>query len=375
MSFEPVVFVNGVSQAAVAVISLLLALKLRKGKNCILQKPFYLLAMALTVMALLNITWARGLIHISALDNLLVLPFFHLAILAVWFYIGLFISGHEHIYYLIPLFIMSINGFLLVSNLAVLSDVITGLVLLGIFFYIGFIDHHFIKKVSYTGMVYGATIVGAALLAQFTGIQHIESFWFVPNAVLFYMLFIMLMEGHVCASALKPAKHHLPITMEIFKLGFFVIGLSIFLMLGTLGVHELGHSLGAKVMSCAYTTSFGVGHAVTHVACESGSGLLFITLSGLIMTLLISLLMYFMGHDFAKRLALMILGFSLLISVDDFTSIGLPKSIFVALVFVSAILLGYGLMLIVKNYEKEYATYEAGVCASATSASCGGKDI
>jgi hypothetical protein len=368
MAFEPVIIVNGISQLAASTVSLLLALKLRKEKGCLLQKPFYLLSIALFVIALLNTLWFFGIIDISAVDNLLVGPFFHLTLLAVWFYIGLFISGHHHTYYLIPLFIMSVNVLLIMNNLAFFCDIITGLVLIGVFFYVGFIDHHFIKKISYLGMAYGLSIPAMSAISHFTGTQYLHSFWFIPNAILLYILFIKMRQGHFCMMPYKPAKHHIPVVVEVFKFGFFVIALSVFLMLGTLGVHELGHSITAQVFGCSHQTSFGIGHAVTHVVCESSAGSILIILGGFILTLVVSLLMYFMGNDFAKRMSFLMLAFSILISVDDFTVLRIPYSVIIAGVFTAALLIGYGIMLIVKNYELEYERYEASLC---TSAACG----
>ncbi|MBN1543979.1 hypothetical protein JW898_00790 [Candidatus Woesearchaeota archaeon] len=373
MPFEPTVIVNGMSQIAASVVSLLLALKLKRDDDGVLQRPFYLLSLALFLMALLNTGWFFGLIEQSELDNMLILPFFHLAILAIFLYICVSISCHDHYHYLIPIFLMSINALLLFKSMAVLCDVITGLFLIGIFFYVGFVDRHFMKKVSYVGMLYGLFIAAAAVLAQFTGISYLESFWFIPGAVLFYMLFMMLMEGVLCS----PAKHHhhmhhIPLVWEVFRLGFFVVCLSIFIMLGMLGVHELGHSLAAKAFGCEHSTTFGIGQAVTHVTCTSGSGAVLITLGGLVLTLLISLMMYFMGNEFSKKLSLLMFAFSMIISVDDFSALGLPNSVFVIITFLSALLIVYGLASIVRNYEEEYYSYESAVCRSSE---CGEKGI
>jgi hypothetical protein len=374
MSLEPVVFVNGLSQVGVSVIALLLALKLRKKQNsCMLEKPFYLLSLALLVIALLNILWSFGLMKVAEADNLFVMPFFHLTVLAVWFYIGVFISGHKNIYYIIPLFIMSVNAFLLVKSFNVLADIITGLAMVGVFFYTSFVDRHMMRKVSYAGMAYGFSIICMAALAYFTKVPYINSFWFITSSVLFYILFCMFGEDDICTAAHQPVKHHIPIVVEVLKLGFFVAALSAFLMLGTLGVHELGHSLAAKGFGCFHETSFGIGFAVTHVMCESGGGTTLITLAGFIMTVLVSALIYFMGNDFAKRMSLLMFAFSMIIATDDFTALGIPNSLFVVIVFVSALLIGYGLVLIVRNYEKEYAEYEAGVATACASADCRGK--
>ncbi len=358
VSFEPVIFINGLSQAAAGVVSLLLALKLKQEKRCMLEKPFYLLAISFFVMSLLNILWATGMIQISNMDSMFVLPFFHLAILAVWFYVGIVMSGHDNVLWLIPIFIMSINGLLLFKSLAMISDIITGLMLVGVFFYIGFVNRKMIKHISLAGMVYGFSIIGAALLAHIGGTRHIDSFWFIPSAIMFYLVFCMLNEENICNVKSSTHKHHIPIIVESIKLGLFVIGLSVFLMLGTLGVHELGHSLAANAMGCSHETSFGIGFAKTHIVCESDAGTTLITLAGLIMTLIVAALLYFMGNDFARRIALLIIAFSFITAVEDFGALGLPQSLFVIVIFISAVLICYGLVLVVRNYEKEYEAHE-----------------
>ena len=370
MVFEPVVIVNGLSQLSAAAVSLFLALKLRKEKECLLQKPFYLLSAAFFAISLLNMLWFFGLVNVSEWDNLFIGPIFNLAFLAVWFYTGLLISGNRHIYYFIPLFIMSINALLLFKNLAVVCDVITGLVLIGIFFHLGFANHHFIKKMSYVGMGYGFLIPAVAVFSHIKEIPYLNSFWFIPTAAVFYLLFLMWKQGHVCISMHEPEKHHIPVIVEVFRLGSFVVGLSILLMLGTLGVHELGHSITAHIFGCSHETSFGIGRAVTHVVCDSALGSTLIILAGFILTVKISFLMYFMGNNFAKRISYLLLGFSIITAFDDFSVLGVPYSAIIVLVFASAMLVGYGLVLVVNNYELEYKNYEESICAPA----CGKKE-
>ncbi|MFC1741729.1 hypothetical protein ACFL3V_04300 [Nanoarchaeota archaeon] len=363
MSLEPTIAINGLSQLAAAFLSLRLALRYKKEKSCLMTKPLFFLTGTLIALSILNLLWATGAIAISELDNMLIAPFFQLAFLAVWFYICLFISAHDHIYYFIPIFIMSANAILLLKNLSIFCDMVTGLTLIGVFFYMGFIDHHHVKKISYTGMAYGAAIIAVSAAAQLSSTQYLNAFWFIPNIILIYLLWRMLHKGDIC-DHYTTEKHHIPVIVEVFKFGFFVIGLSSFLMLGILGVHELGHSLMAKLFSCAHTTDFGIGYAVTHVVCESGFGATPIILGGLILTILISLLMYFMGNDFAKRMSFLLIAFSLLIAIDDFTALKLPYSLIITAVLISTLLIGYGIVLIVKNYEVEYEAYEAKVCSS-----------
>ncbi len=365
MAFEPIVMLNGLSQLAAAVFSLRLALKLKGEKRCLMQRPIYMLSAAFLMIAMLNLLWFFGIIPVSQWDNMLINPLFNLVFLGVWFYIGMLVSGQNHAYYLIPIFIMSANTFLVFTKLAFVSDIITGLTLIGVFFYLGFVDHHLVKRMGHAGMIYGLLLSSTAAVSYALGISHISAFWFLPNIAVLYLLHLMWKKDHVCSYVHEPEKHHIPIMVEVFKLGLFVVALGIFLMLGTLGVHELGHSLMAKSFGCTHDTEFGAGYAMTHVVCSSEAGTTLIKMGGFLLTLVIAILMYIVGTEFAKRISYLVLGFAIVISVDDLISLGFPYSAIIALVIISAILIVYGLMRVVSSYEVEYEDYEAHLCTSA----------
>lgn len=365
MTFKPIVMLNGLSQLAAAAFSLRLALKLKEEKDYLMQRPTYILSAAFLMIAVLNLLWFFGIIQVSQWDNILINPLFNLIFLGVWFYIGMLVSGHDHAYYLIPIFIMSANAFLVFTKLAFVSDIITGLILISVFFYLGFVDQHLIKRMSYVGMIYGLLLSSTAAVSYAVGISHISAFWFLPNIAVLYLLYLMWKNGHIRSNVHEPEKHHIPIIVEVFKLGLFVVALGIFLMLGTLGVHELGHSLMAKTFGCTHNTEFGAGYAVTHVVCNSEAGTTFIKMGGFLLTLIIAILMYIVGTEFAKRISYLVLGFAIVMSVDDLLSLGFPYSAIIALVIVSAIVIVYGLMRVVSSYEVEYEDYETHLCASA----------
>ncbi|HII71549.1 TPA: hypothetical protein HA265_02230, partial [Candidatus Woesearchaeota archaeon] len=265
--YESALVMNGLSQFAASFTSLLLALKLQKERTCGLYHPFFLLSASFFGLAVLNMLWFIGAISLSPWDHMIVGPLFNIVFLAILFYTVLFISGHRHLYLLLPLFLIGISTFLVFSGLAGISDIITGVALVGMFFYIGFIDHHLLKMLSLVGMVYGFLLVCVSVSTYLLGIPYLFSWWFIPTLAVFYLLFMMHQKGHVCSA---PEEHgHVPVIVEVMKFGVFVIALSIFLILGTLGVHELGHSLAANAFGCEHKTSFGVGFAVTSVSCDS----------------------------------------------------------------------------------------------------------
>jgi hypothetical protein len=354
---------NGLTGIASAVACFMLAAKFRKEQQCVLQKPVFIISCTMFITGLLFLAGAFGALSFSSVDSGFVFPVLNLVILAAWFYFGIFVSGHSHIFYLLPVLIMSANVLLIINRLALFSEVLTGLVIVGVFFHVGLVDHRLKKHISYTGMAYGIALLAASIAAYLLKSDYLSAFWFVPNIASLALVAVMLKTSHPCYLYLKPEPHHLPVVVEVFRFGFFVISLSAFLMLGILGVHELGHSLAAASLGCEHSTMFGIGKAVTRVSCPGDSGSTLLTLAGLIMTLIVSALMYLFGNDFSRRISCLLAAFSFVISLDDLTVLGLPQSGFIALVFASALLACYGILLIVQNYEVEYVAGENS-CAS-----------
>jgi hypothetical protein len=354
MVFEIVTLINALCQVSAGIFTLLLAMRLGKDKIDSLKRPFYLLSGVLLMLSVLNIAWSLGLIGISSLDNSIVLPLINILIMGIWFYICLVVSGHVHIYYLLPLFVMSINTMLIFSNLVFVCDLIAGLVLVGAFFHLEFTNHATFKRISYFGMAYGGALIIVSLVNYLSGMQYVKSFWFIPYAFLSYIAFSLFRAKDLYITPFENVPRQVPLALEVVKLGLFVVGLSIFIMLGTLGVHELGHSLVAKTFGCSTETVFDIGFAKTHVVCDSTTGSTLIALGGFALTMLISLVIYMVGNDFAKRMSFMMFAFSFIISSDDFIVLKLPYSLMIIALFVTAILVAYGLVRIVQEYELEY---------------------
>lgn len=363
MALTPILLLNTISQLAVAFTSGMVAYKLGRQKQCLMKRPFIVLCALFFVMGLLNILWATGSISVSSWDNSFVLPLFNLAVLGVWFYLALRISGHHNLNYLTAVFVMAVNAFLVFRNNALISDLLISLTLLALFFHIGLINHFFVRKLSYFGMAYASLHALVSLLAHLAVADYVGGLWFIPNAALIVLVFMMFREGHFCNMPQEPAHEHIPVIIEIFKFGLFVVGLSMFLILGVLGVHELGHSLAAEAFGCSHDTFFGLGYALTHVECGSGSGSVLISLAGFILTVMISALMFLVGNDFARRISYLLLAFSFITATDDFAMLGVPHSGIIVIVFFSALLIAYGIMLIVKEYEVEYEKYETDMCS------------
>ncbi len=351
---QPIIFINGLSQFCAALIALLLALKIH-DKEKQLRNPFYILAGIFTGIAVLNFLWSFNLIPMSLWDHLIVGPVFNIAFLGVWSFVSLRLSGHRHLYFLIPAFM--VGGVILISvGLAPLSDVLAGAALVCSFFFAGFINNHLLRWFSFTGIIYGLVLLMTGIATHLTKTAYLNSLWFIPTVAAGILLYSIYKKGHLLR--FHDCGHKdLPAIFEVLKFGMFINALFLFLAIGTLGVHEFGHSIAASLFSCAHSTSFGSGFAVTSISCPGNEGVIFIALAGFLLTAIFSALIYVTGSEYARKIGIVTGALSLFISIDDFKSIGMPESGMFLVVFISSALIVFGIASIIRSYEKEYSNH------------------
>jgi hypothetical protein len=361
MPFEPMLFANASSQLAAAVATLLLALKLKKEKRCSLQNPFYILSVLLLALSLVNFLWSFGIISITSADNSYTIPIFNLSVIAVWLYTAIRMLGYKQIYYAYPLIITIASAVLILYRQAFASDLLLGFAVIAVFMSILLRKQSLGLREGLEGIAFGLSFMLASAAAFFYKLDYARTFWAIPYAAFFLVMLFALHEKKLCSYCREHQRHPVPLIVRVLKFGFFVVGLSVLLMLGILGVHELGHSIVANLYGCEHETTFGIGYAKTHVQCESDSGTVLIKLGGLSLTLLVSLSFLFMGNDFARKISSLLFAFSMLISAEDVTSLDLPYSIVMILFFVAATLTAYGMYLLVTDYELE-SRYSGSAC-------------
>jgi len=120
----------------------------------------------------------------------------------------------------------------------------------------------------------------------------------------------------------------------------FIIVITNFILVGTIGVHELGHLTTAKFANCSdakIVYEIG-GFPHTEVNCEDTTSLFKWTLGGIFAPLIISLLLLFVGGKFIRELALQVIGFNLIISYLDLIELTFSR-IFSTFIFMTGIVL------------------------------------
>jgi hypothetical protein len=112
----------------------------------------------------------------------------------------------------------------------------------------------------------------------------------------------------------------------VVKLIFFISAISIFITVGTVGIHELGHSIIAAAYKCTPSTMYSLGQMpFTDIQCVEKINLNFIKLEGLISTTIISIIFFFTLKGKVRYLSLTIFSLGLIVANLDLVSLSIWK--------------------------------------------------
>jgi len=141
-------------------------------------------------------------------------------------------------------------------------------------------------------------------------------------------------------------------TRHLLKNFVFVILLSVFILISTIGIHEFGHVIAANHYGCEYRTIlFEEGTSpYTEIFCPDGKFNKMIILAGPLLPILLASLLIIVGGKFVREMALMILGFNFILTYRDFTDLGFPESIKIGVIILGTILFMTGIILL--NHER-----------------------
>ena|SRR3989344_1297400 len=134
----------------------------------------------------------------------------------------------------------------------------------------------------------------------------------------------------------------------------FVIVIIGFVFISTIVVHEFGHLGASNLYGCQYgkiVYENGLPH--TEILCGTISNTLPI-LGGILFPLAIALLLILVGGRFVKEIGLLILGFGLIISYQDFSDIFLSDNVIIFVMIIGVLLSLAGIILLSKSRTEDY---------------------
>ena len=203
------------------------------------------------------------------------------------------------------------------------------------------------KKLNQTPIIYAIASILAYLLIILN--QDLIPLMILITSFLF-LLFTRLFTRRLRESPpnfLENYKENSPI-FQFLKHIVFIIILTNFVFIGTIGIHESGHALSSKFSNCENVrVMFSMGdtpHTISECPNEKSESLLL--LGGPIFPLIIAILLFFSGGKFIKEIAIQIFSFNLIISYKDLITLGVSEAITTAifLIGLASAVLSLGLL-------------------------------
>ena len=205
------------------------------------------------------------------------------------------------------------------------------------------------KRVGYIGVFYScASLILGFLL--FFNIGDLVLFSFVSNSVFLVFAFFFLKDVEKYPLRFVeeiPSKGESHVILFI-KYFVYIIVLTNFVLISTVGVHELSHVLSARYYGCeSRAIAFESGtYPYSEIVCDDLSGKVPIALAGPLVPIVIALILFIIGGRFIRPTAFLIVGFNLLASYRDFEEVGLGQSLLLSSTIAGLILLFAGISLL-----------------------------
>ena len=141
----------------------------------------------------------------------------------------------------------------------------------------------------------------------------------------------------------------------------FIITLTNFIFIGTIGIHEFGHYGVSKFYDCEYRKIVYEDDLFhTEVLCEEGANSIWVVLGGILFPLLIAILLFLIGGTFMQEIAILIVGFNLISISKDFLDLGISNNFILGVVFLGALAIIYGIFLLAKSRTEEELYFYGG---------------
>lgn len=324
---------------------------------------FYLL------ISFLNIFWFSGMLEPNNKDFIVVSAVLTVVSSILILYMAYKITGNRNLVYLLILFIttifainFSIKAFF-IATLGV-SYVLMSIVFMHLFFF----SNYYLKRAGLAGMVHVFFSVILLALALFGKEAHTLP-WFLPNVLMFFV-FLLIYQDIINLGVIKregPAKDEkLGIFSYILTLGKFIVficSISVFILVSSVAVHELGHALVAQYYGCEQFKAviYDIVEPHTEIKCKAYYNNFLLTLAGLGATSIIALVFLLTGTQFTIGISYLLFGFGLLIVYGDLVDIGTSKNIIALILLSSVIVIGISIVKIAAYHLKQQDVFKEGV--------------
>jgi hypothetical protein len=208
-------------------------------------------------------------------------------------------------------------------------------------------------KISYFGIFYSLISLIFHLSLIF-GYGNAYAFNLFSNLI-FLALIVVFLKNLPNLPLRRKISKNTHYIISFFRYFTFIIVLTNLVFIGTVGMHEAGHFFIAKSYSCNYERIVYEGLLPhTEVLCSGDASRIAALVGGIGLPLVIALAIYLIGGKFLKDLAMLILGFNLIISARDLSDLGLSQNIIISVAFFGLISIIIGVVMLAKSRIEEH---------------------
>ena len=321
---------------------------------------FSYLGVVFLFLSILFFMWVFGFLEYSSHDVLVIYSFVFFAINIIFFAVFYWLLKNKSLIYLFIFYIIgSLSSFFLVADFIFLSSVLSFLVFLifNIQFYLEFRVH---KRITFLGIALSCANILIYFLI-FLGLIDSVLVVLISNSLFFIYSFYFFEDlwNHSSKSAHTNRFHLRHYIISFVKSFIFIILFSNLILISTLGIHELGHVVGAYFFDCTYKTIlFEAGkYPYTEVLCSNSHYNSFILASGAVLPIIVSILLLLVDGTFSIGTFFLISGFDLIVSYKDLIDLNLSQNLVISNVILGCIFVLGGVYYLIKSQVNDSSIY------------------
>lgn len=314
----------------------------------------FIIGMASLFIVIILLCWWLNLLEYRDNDYQIIYSSYVFLNSLILFFIIYYLTGNKRLFWFLFLYAISFSSLIFSLNFMDFFMVVSLSFLLFIFLFFS-IKFRVYTKAVYAGIFYSSL---SLLLAIFNVIflKNLLLLSLIQNIIFILFLSIFIRELRksppVILSQLQKEESYL---VSFIKYFVFVVVLANFIFLGTIAIHELGHFAVSKFYNCDYRgIIYQENLPHTELLCENHGNNTFLLLGGFLLPFIISLFMLIIQGKFIKELAVLVLGFDLIISYSDFIQMGLSGNIAFIILLTGVFLVVLGIALLAKLRIEEY---------------------
>ncbi len=309
--------------------------------------PLVILALTYLIFTISLFLWAINLFIFSSLDFIVVFSvLLTVQTLCLLFIIYKTKQDKKIFYYTVPLALLVLLAFFIprAIHLIIPLSLITTLLV----FLITSSIHE--KPTRYLILYVSTSILFYLFAVLWSNLITILSLASGAFFLAFIISFLKFLQSNPQQN-FPPAKEPESPLVHFLKHFVFIIIMTNFIFIGTVSVHEFGHLLSSSQSGCEEAKIVyelrGLPH--TEVSCEDVSQQNKWILGGILLPFIVAIFFIFCGGKFIKELALQIIGFNLILSYIDLTSLKTSEAIATIGIIAGVSLILFSLALLAKS--------------------------